>query len=202
MDWIIEGKYLDDRETKRLMRLVKKQATQNYRKTAVRDCFVIELALLTGLRVSEVASLKCGDIFISDDIYSLIIRNSKFGKSRVVKFNGKLKRAIKEYLTWKESVDEPIHENAPLIMSSNTKSHITPRALQKTFRRCAEKAGLPDRYSFHSMRHTYACRLYKVSGYNLRLVQKQLGHASIKTTQIYADVMNSDLQKALEKLFE
>lgn len=201
MDWIIEGKYLNDKEARRLMRVVTQRANQNHSKTAVRDCFVIELALSTGLRVSEVANLKCGDIFLSEKMSSLIVRNSKFGKSRVVKFNGKLAKAIKQYLPWKESVGEPIADDTPLVMSSNTGNHITPRALQKAFRRCAKRADLPDRYSFHSMRHTYACQLYKASGYNLRLVQKQLGHASIKTTQIYADVMNPDLEKALGKLY-
>ena len=41
----------------------------------------------------------------------------------------------------------------------------------------------------------------KASGYNLRLVQKQLGHSSIRTTEVYADVMEPDTQKALEKLY-
>jgi len=47
----------------------------------------------------------------------------------------------------------------------------------------------------------YACQLYKASGYNLRLVQKRLGHASIRTTEVYANVMESDIQDALKKLY-
>jgi site-specific recombinase XerD len=78
---------------------------------------------------------------------------------------------------------------------------MTTRAIQKAFKRLAALAGLPDRYSIHCLRHTYACELYKASGYNLRLVQKQLGHASITTTQVYADVMDPDVGLALKRLY-
>ena len=45
-----------------------------------------------------------------------------------------------------------------------------------------------------------AIKLYKASGYNLRMVQKQLGHSSITTTTVYSDVLNKDLEDALENL--
>jgi site-specific recombinase XerC len=48
------------------------------------------------------------------------------------------------------------------------------------------------------MRHTHATFLYKASGNNLRLVQKQLGHSKVTTTQIYADAM--DAEKAFDRL--
>ena len=52
----------------------------------------------------------------------------------------------------------------------------------------------------HSLRHTYATFLLRASG-NLRLVQKQLGHSSVIVTEVYADVMNPDLTRSLEKLY-
>ncbi|MCP4263674.1 MAG: tyrosine-type recombinase/integrase, partial [Planctomycetes bacterium] len=61
---------------------------------------------------------------------------------------------------------------------------------------------LSAHYSIHCLRHTYACQLYKASGYNLRLVQKQLGHSSIHTTEMYADVMEPDIQDALRELYK
>ena len=64
----------------------------------------------------------------------------------------------------------------------------------------AVKAGRASHYSIHSLRHTYAVRLYKASSYNLRLVQKQLGHRSVSTTQVYADVLDVDVDQALENL--
>jgi integrase len=54
-----------------------------------------------------------------------------------------------------------------------------------------------DHSALSRAQNTYACQLYKASTYNLRLVQKQLGHSSIRTTEVYADVMEPDIQDAL-----
>ena len=72
--------------------------------------------------------------------------------------------------------------------------------IQQVFKKWAKKSGISSHYSIHSLRHTYATNLYKASGYNLRLVQKQLGHSSPSITQVYADVMNSDVEEALKNL--
>ena len=53
---------------------------------------------------------------------------------------------------------------------------------------------------FKDLRHTYATLLYKSSGNNLRLVQQQLGHSSVQTTTVYANVMNEDVEKADNQL--
>ena len=50
-------------------------------------------------------------------------------------------------------------------------------------------------------RHTFGTHLYKASGGNLRLVQKQLGHSRITTTQVYADVFAEDAVAAVERLY-
>lgn len=89
----------------------------------------------------------------------------------------------------------------PLLVSSNTGGHMTTRAIQKAFKRTAAKARLSSHYSIHCLRHTYACQLYKAGSYNLRLVQKQLGHSSIRTTEVYADVMEPDMEQALRRLY-
>ena len=78
---------------------------------------------------------------------------------------------------------------------------MTTRAIQKAFKRCAKQAGLPGHYSIHCLRHTYACLLLQASNWNIRLVQKQLGHSKITTTQVYADVMLPEIKRALDKLY-
>jgi len=77
---------------------------------------------------------------------------------------------------------------------------MTTRGIGKVFKRSAERAGLSAHFSIHCLRHTYACLLYKASGNDLRLVQKQLGHSSSRITEVYADVMAPDVSKAVEKL--
>jgi integrase-like protein len=60
--------------------------------------------------------------------------------------------------------------------------------------------GLDPRYATHTCRHTYATHLYRASGADLEIVQEQLGHASIKTTTIYAKVTREDKLRAADAL--
>jgi site-specific recombinase XerD len=68
------------------------------------------------------------------------------------------------------------------------------------FKKLARLAGISKHHSIHSLRNTYTTNLYRASGYNLRLVQKQLGHSNITTTTVYSDVISKDLEDAVEKL--
>ena len=204
-NWVLEpSKFLTKEEAKKLLETARDRAEVVFakrRKIPVRDYLIIDLALSTGLRVMEIAQLDCGDVFIQDDISSLLVRNGKCGKRRLVRFSESLKDHLNEYILWKQNVGEPTGPSDPLFLSSNTGCHLTTRAIQKAFKRIAVKAGLSSHYSIHCLRHTYACQLYKASSYNLRLVQKQLGHSSIHTTEVYADVMEPDIQDALRRLY-
>ena len=174
-------------------------ALKNGSKVPVQDWLAIDLALSTGLRVSEIANLRCGDIWADDERASLMVRNGKNGKQRIVKFGTAFKEHLREYLEWKEKNGQDCGPDAPLLLSSNTRDKMTTRALQKAFERNARRVGIQG-HSIHSLRHTYATFLLRASG-NLRLVQKQLGHSSITTTEVYADVLNPDLDRALAKLY-
>lgn len=204
-NWVLEpDKYLNKNEATRLLNVARHQAKQalvNHKKVAMRDYFIIHLALTTGLRVMEIAALNCGDIFLDDRICSLLVRKGKGGKKRMVYFTGPLRKHYKDFLKWKQKHGESVDSDSPLISSSHTRGHMTTRAIQKTFKRCAKAAQLNSCYAIHCLRHTYACFLLKASDWNLRLVQKQLGHSRISTTQIYADVMMPDVKKALDKLY-
>jgi site-specific recombinase XerD len=204
-NWVLEpGKFLSREEVNRLLETARKRAELaigHGNKVAVRDYFIVDLALSTGLRVAEIADLKCSDIFIREQFCALLVRNGKGGKKRLVRFNGAFRKHYEEYICWKQCVGEPVGPGYPLFLSSNTGGQMTTRALEKAFKRTASRVGLPSHYSIHCLRHTYACELYRASGYNLRLVQKQLGHAHIGTTQVYADVMDPDAQRALKHLY-
>ena len=104
-----------------------------------------------------------------------------------------------EYLEWKRKNGEKCDMGTPLILSTNTGGKMTTRGLQKVFERNAQKVGIVG-HSIHSLRHTYATFLLRASR-NLRLVQKQLGHSSIMITEVYADILDLDLEKALQKLY-
>ena len=195
--WVVSPeKFLAPDDVHRLRRLLGDAATlarARGTQAAVRDQLIIELALGTGLRVSELSYLKVEDLFLKKGQNSLLVRDGKGGKQRVVQFSPGLKKLIQEFLNY-------ISANSPFLFPSQRNPHMTASGIQQVFKRWAAKAGLPKRYSIHCLRHTYATRLHKASGYNLRLVQKQLGHSSVATTQVYADVLNEDVEKALANL--
>ena len=87
-NWVLDpGKFLSDKEAKKLLETAKERAQfaiVQGRKIPVRDYFIVDLAMSTGLRVMEMAHLTCGDIFIQDGRYSLLVRKGKGGKRRMV----------------------------------------------------------------------------------------------------------------------
>ncbi|MBT5530838.1 MAG: tyrosine-type recombinase/integrase [Cytophagia bacterium] len=160
----------------------------------VRNHLIIEVALGTGLRVSELSNLKIEDLHLGKGQNTLIVRNGKGGKDRVIGFNSKLKSLILEYIDYRVSC-------SPFMFHSERGEKMTRFGIGRVFKMIAEKTGVvAPHHSIHSLRHTYATNLYKASGYNLRLVQKQLGHSSITTTSVYSDVINKDLDQALENM--
>jgi site-specific recombinase XerD len=205
LEWILdESKFLTKEEIAKLRKETQKtyrKALETGAKTPVRNWLVVDLLMSTGLRVQEAADLRCGDVYIEGDRSSLVVEKGKGEKRRVVRFSDEFKQHILKYLEWKKDIGEPTDLNSPLIYSTNTKDHISKRGIQEIFKRCAERANVKN-HSSHHLRHTYATHLYQSSGYNLRLVQKQLGHARITTTTVYADVFNLDLDKALRKLYK
>jgi integrase len=227
ISWEADVKFLTLEEIKRLKQTCSSRAWWGGklgRKIPVRDWLIIHIALSTGLRVQEIAHLNCGDILLADGLNAVIVRQGKGGKRRLVRFNGELKEHLTEYLEWKQVNKEGIKTEDPLIKSSITGGpacclpvpnarqtgtqtggagrHLNKRSVQRTFERTSRLAKIDGRHCFHHLRHTYASHLYRASNYNLRLVQKQLGHASIRTTQIYADIFDEDLKKALDKLYK
>ena len=203
-NWFLDdGKFLTDEEVSRLKEIVearKKEALANNWKTAVRDWFVVNLGLYTGIRVQEMSNLKMADVIIVNGSSSLVVRHGKYGKGRLIRFSRAFKDILIEYEKWKMSVGESLEAGDPVIYSTNSKGAMTTRGIQKIFERSAKRAGIVG-HSIHHLRHTYASHLYRASRYNLRMVQKQLGHSTIKITEVYADVLNPDIERALNDLY-
>ena len=172
----------------------------SFRRGAWLEWFVVELALETGLRVSEMAGLACRDLMIGFEQPGVLVRRGKGGKPRFVKVRSEFCRKAEDFLTWKQAVGEPAEDVSPVFFSSKTGGNLTTRAIQKVFERACRRSGV-EGHSIHHCRHTYATALLKASRGNLRVVQKQLGHARITTTQIYADVFDEDMAVAVDRLY-
>ncbi len=174
-------------------------ALRDGKKRPVRDWAILHVALDAGLRVSEICDLRIRDVILEQDHASLIVRDGKGGKKRGVRMGSALRQHLVDFIAWKETVGESVSGRAPLFVSSR-KGPLTRTAIYRIFRNQADAVDIPKRFSIHSCRHTYASLLYRASDFNLRLVQKQLGHRSIQTTQIYADVLSEDAVVAVENL--
>jgi integron integrase len=80
--------------------------------------------------------------------------------------------------------------------------HVLESALQKAVKRAAEKAGIDKKVGCHTLRHSFATHMLE-NGVNIRILQELLGHADVKTTEIYTHVMARDirrLQSPLDRL--
>lgn len=194
--WIITTeKYLDTTEIAQLRKVIEKAklyAQSRGRQRGVRDHAIIELALGTGLRVSEISDLKVEDLTLKREA-SLIVRSGKGGKMREVRFSSRLKDIIKDYLDYRDS-------NSEYVFYTGHSDKMSVSALQDVFKKYAKEAELSEKYSIHACRHSYAVALFAASGYNLKLLQRQMGHASITTSSVYLSVQNEELYEAVEKL--
>ncbi|WP_316897228.1 tyrosine-type recombinase/integrase [Pseudodesulfovibrio indicus] len=148
---------------------------------------LVHLALRTGLRVHEIAALRIEDIHLNRAERALCVRKGKGGRSRVVYFDSELAEHVNRFVQLKVVWGQDTTSSAPLLEGRNGR-HYTPTALSISFKNAVKAAGLPDHYSIHCARHTYATHLLAKTN-NLRFVQKQLGHASLSMTTLYADLL-------------
>jgi site-specific recombinase XerD len=136
---------------------------------------IISLAYSTGMRVSEVCNLKVKDI---DSKRMLInVNKAKGRKDRVVPLSKNILMLLRTY--YKEYRPETY------LFKGQTKDRYSPRSCGQIV-----KKYIGHDFHFHLLRHSHATALLE-SGVDLRLIQKQLGHNSSKTTEIYTHVSTS-----------
>lgn len=201
--WVLTpDKYLKPDEVQKLRKHCEDQAILSELKHTwqpVRDWAIIDTALSTGLRVQELCDLKIKHLYLGNGQNSIYVERGKCGKPRLVQISNKLKHHLKKFLLWKKGQGESIESDSYLFCSKRSPK-ITRTAMYKVFKKCLIEAGIEPKYSIHSARHTYGTLLYQKTK-DLRLVQKQLGHATVKTTEVYADVLNEDIKNAVNTLY-
>jgi len=144
---------------------------------------LIALSYGAGLRVSEVVSLKVKDV----DLHELVIhlKQAKGGKDRITIIPEKLKKDLQNMLAGKSGLD--------YVFASERGGKLTTRTAQKVFKNSLKKTGIKKQATFHSLRHSFATHLLE-NGVDVRYVQELLGHANIRTTQVYTKVTNPSLK--------
>jgi integrase/recombinase XerD len=168
--------------------------------TAVREWMLIDLLTSTGLRESEAADLRCGDIRAGYGQSAIYVRHGKGNKCGTVQIPDSLRHHLKSYLKWKHERDEPTGPE-DYVFVGQRKGPWSGWAVGQVVKQHLRRLNIyePGK-SAHSLRHSYAVELYRQQK-DIRAVQKQLRHASIQTTQKYADVLDEDIQKQIHGLW-
>ena len=139
---------------------------------------IIALAYSTGMRVSEVCNLKISDIDSKRMI--ITIRQSKGRKDRIVALSQKVLELLRGYFLEYKPKEYLFNGQFDLQYSSTSCNQIVKKYLGKE-------------YHFHLLRHSNATALLE-AGTDLRVIQKHLGHANVKTTEVYTHVSTAILQ--------
>jgi integrase/recombinase XerD len=150
---------------------------------AVRDRALLELMYATGLRVSEVATLKLEDIHFDSECLRC---TGKGGKARVVPFGGRARDELQRYLAEARPSFEGDKTGREVFLTYRG-APFSRKGLWKLIRTYARRAGISKSVSPHTLRHSFASHLL-ANGAPLRVIQEMLGHADIATTQVYTHV--------------
>ena len=180
------------------------------RKDAERAYMLYHLMLITGLRLSETLSLNvehAGRAKVELKVKGWVKKGKrspersegKKDRFKTVYFPKALQGHLKEYLKVKARRGESLLPEAPLFVSRNS-ARISPRQVQRDFKKWVKISGIESNLSPHSLRHTVGTRLLKEFK-NAKLVQRYLGHSDVATTlRYYVDVFPEDLEEAAEML--
>jgi site-specific recombinase XerD len=168
-----------------------------------RDRAIVETAYAAGLRISEIAGTSLGDLDLRRGEIRVL---GKGRKERVGLLGAPAREALDRYLhdarpaLAASASDTGLHASASLTASDESAlflavggRRMSVRAIRQRIDRLADRAGLPDGVSPHTLRHSFASHLLE-GGADLRTVQELLGHASLATTQVYTHVSVGRLQ--------
>jgi integrase/recombinase XerC len=143
-----------------------------------RDRAILELLYSSGLRLSELTDLDCGDV----DMHDRTVRvTGKGNKDRIVPVGG---HAIKALARWQQSRPGMADAEETALFVSNRGTRISTRSVQARVSHWARRQGIDANVYPHLFRHSFATHLLE-SSHDLRGVQELLGHANISTTQVY-----------------
>lgn len=154
----------------------------------LRDAAMIETLYATGLRVTELVSIKLTEVNLSTGYVRV---TGKGRKQRLVPLGQTAADAIDAYNDDARAVFVKNPKEKALFLTSRGKA-MTRQGFWKLLRRYARAAGIPRNISPHQLRHSFATHLIE-RGADLRAVQAMLGHADISTTQIYTHVSRARL---------
>ena len=171
----------------------------------IRNEALCYLIYSTGMRISEALSLNHSSIGRNDSSVRIV---GKGEKERIVIIHKKVLEKISQYLAKmpKEITTKFVEETkTPLnkipIFLSKTGRKLTPRMFQEVISNARNAIGLPQSFTPHALRHSFATHILENGG-DIKIIQEILGHSSLKTTQKYLKVSNNALENSYNKFHQ
>ena len=158
-----------------------------------RDRAMLELLYATGIRVTELISLKVSDLNLPLEY----IHCGSEAKSRIIPIGAQAKASLHKYMERVREHMISVPEEEALFVNCNGKP-MTRQGFWKIIKSYARRAGIEEDITPHILRHSFAAHLIE-NGADLRSVQEMLGHSDISTTQIYTKLTNQKLKNVYAK---
>lgn len=166
--------------------------------TGKRDHALLSLMYASGARAQEICDLRARDVLFQGDITKIII-TGKGGKTRRIIISKACAGILKQYMLWK-GVTADSH-----IFSSRTHEHMSISCIEEIYRKYinAAREQYPDmftekRYTPHTMRHSCATHMLE-AGIPIVAIKNFLGHASVTTTERYAELSQSTVNRHIRE---
>lgn len=161
---------------------------------SIRNRALLELAYGAGLRESELTGLTVSRIFLEE---ALVRPVGKGSRERLVPLGGAAVRWLSLYIDTARPL--LVHgRSTPVLFLTYRGNPLSRMTVWNIVRRSAELAGIKEHIHPHILRHSFATHLLR-GGADLRVVQELLGHADIKTTEIYTSVDTTYLRGVVDR---
>ena len=159
----------------------------------IRDKAMLELLYATGIRVTELITLKVSDVNMQMNFILCKDRN----KERIIPFGAAAKNALARYL---DGTREAMLENksSDVLFANCSGQPMRRQGFWKLIKYYAKRADIKADITPHTLRHSFAAHLVE-NGADLRSVQEMLGHSDISTTQIYANMNHNHIREVYAK---
>lgn len=171
-------------------------AIDHSKTSAERDKLCIYLMYGSGLRVSELLSLKINDIYVDEEVIRVI---GKGNKQRFVPIGARTLKQIDLYLEYYRNKLEVDKKNLGVLILNQKGKSLSRVSVFTMTKNLSANAGIEKNVSPHTFRHSFATVLVE-AGADLRAVQQMLGHESITTTEIYTH-LDKDYLKSVVQLY-
>lgn len=157
----------------------------------IRDKAMLELLYATGMRVTELISIKYQDVDMSMNFVQCVDN----GKSRIIPFENAAKNALTKYMI---NVRPAMCGDSEYLFTNCKGEQMTRQGFWKIIKLYANRAGIDKDITPHMIRHSFAMHMVN-NGADLRALQEMLGHSDISTTQVYLKGRRSKLKEVYDK---